>query len=113
MVIGRSVVIGRPSFSSERIAAAIVDQNGAFSNVVFPAHTSSFSSSSAAVQPSSGNLLIGTANFDTGNYAVTSVNVGNVSDSRPDEFADARANDIAQDNLGRLHVAFDDTAPVL
>jgi uncharacterized delta-60 repeat protein len=107
---GRAVVLASPEYDSVAINAVVLDDAGSFGNVITVSRTTFGTVCSAGAIADNGDLLVGDADVSTFNYEVTAVDVGAENDPRPDEFADARANDIASDQLGRLHLAYYDAA---
>lgn len=70
-----------------------------------------FGSYATAALSGDGDLLIaGKSGPYPQSISVGSFDLGQATDPRPDEFANARANDIAQDAFGRLHLAYYDAA---
>ena len=114
---GRSVLLAIPSDNANQgYAMVAIASDGTLGNVVFTndndggtTDINDFDFSAGIVTNSNGELLVGGGDTDS-NYVLEEIKAGNVSDARPDDFANARANDIVVDGDGGLHLAYFDAA---
>lgn len=113
---GRAVLVAQSATdSSHGLAFASITPAGEIQNTVFTSDQNSstadidafYSSSPSAGVSEDGELLIG-GGSGLGHYIVARFEVGEASDPRPDYFADARANDLATDALGNVHLVYYD-----
>lgn len=116
---GKVLVIGRPrNYSSA--AMAIVEDGKGFSNVVqsFDANSETpeidayvTTSPSVALASASRYYVSGGGSSNAyNNYVIGKYKLPGAGEMRPDEFTNARANDIVRDAEGGLHLAYYDAA---
>lgn len=120
---GRVAIVGtsRNDSTNSGIPFTTIDSDGKFRNIVLakddddttPDPDVYYSTSPAIAQADGGELLVGGAGgagYGSDSYVVGQFDAGSVSDARPDEFLNARANDIVRDGEGGLHLAYYDAA---
>ena len=102
--------------ASQGYALVAIASDGTLGNVVFTSDNdggttdiNNFNFTAGITTNSNGELLVGGGDVDN-NYVLEEIKPGKATDARPDEFLNARANDIAVDNEGGLHLAYFDAA---
>ena len=99
----------------EGLATIAIASDGTFGNTVFTSDDDNTTgeidpdSFGAATVASNGELLVAGGDGDI-NFLVEELAVGKATDPRPDEFLNARANDLAHDSDGGLHFAYYDAS---
>jgi len=120
---GRVVVLTSPrsnAVSSNGLAFAAISTDGTFGPWVLshdkdpetPEVDSYYTGSAAVAVASDGKMLVagGGSGDAYNNFVVGKYSVGSAADPRPDEFVNARGNDIVRDAEGGLHIAYYDAA---
>ncbi|MGB7159575.1 MAG: hypothetical protein WBD40_16025, partial [Tepidisphaeraceae bacterium] len=116
---GRLMLVGSPEgFTGNGLQLAYIGTDGELSNIVQTSDTNPDTPNLLEGAPaviaiaSDGNVLVG-GRADDGlaqAYQITKFDDGKVNAERPDEFTDARGNDIVRDSEGGIHVAYFDAA---
>jgi hypothetical protein len=127
---GRAVIVADPEpafsdlqvFPGRGLQMAELKADGTLGNFVFTNNNDSTTpdlsnpdwdpvgiSSAVAAVTADGNLLVGGGDGQA-SFLIKKILVGSANDPRPDNFTNARANDIVKDSKGGLHLAYYDAA---
>jgi uncharacterized delta-60 repeat protein len=113
---GRFFILGQNGARAHGLQVAYVTSSGIFSNVIYTDDTDKDTvdiedSTGAIAIAADGDLLVGgRANDSSQSFELVKMDEGNVAAPRPDEWTNARANDVFRDALGGIHVAYFDAA---
>jgi uncharacterized delta-60 repeat protein len=113
---GRFFILGQNGARAHGLQVAYVTSTGVFSNVVYTDDTDKDTvdiedSTGAIAIAADGDLLVGgRANDSSQSFELVKMDDGNPAAGRPDEWTNARANDVFRDAQGGIHVAFFDAA---
>jgi hypothetical protein len=115
---GRLMIVGVfEGLTGHGLQVAYISPGGELSNVVQTDDSSAATidiwedAPAAIAVADDGNILVGGRPSDnSAGYTIVKIDDGNPNAQRPDEFADARGNDIVRDDFGGVHFAYFDAA---